>query len=222
MRKLIQLTSVVAILACAAPAFAGDGGFTLGLRTGYGMPLGTAGDGVKLGRLTWGAVPVQLDVGYRLLDNLEIGGYFSYGFAGLSSDARSALEASGATKISGHVVQRVGLQATYRLMPGNVIVPWATVGFGYEWLRYASADVSTPNGTDELEVGFGGLEASLTLGAEYEIAPSFAVGPYLGLSAGRYDRHLATVDAAGASDGSVGSKALHEWLSVGVKATYRL
>ena len=79
MKKLVAAAALLATFT-AAPALAdADRGLTLGLRASYGVPLGTAGDGESLADLTSGAVPVQIDVGYRFTQHWQAGAYFAWG-----------------------------------------------------------------------------------------------------------------------------------------------
>ena len=222
MKQMTHLACITGLMALATPALASESGPTLGLRAAYGMPFGSAGDGAEMADLTWGAVPIQLDLGYRFTERWGVGAYFSYGYVGVASQAKDALGAAGATDVGGHAEMRVGLQAIYRLVSGGKLVPWAGVGFGYEWTRYAAADVTTAQGDDELEVGLGGLEGSLQIGSDWQLAPSFSIGPYVSLHAGQYRAHLATVEAAGAANAPVGDRTLHAWTHFGLQGSFSL
>jgi hypothetical protein len=226
MKKLVAAAVVAVLTFLAAPARAEEKGFTLGLRTAYALPLGTAGDGADLNELTSGAVPVQIELGYRLTRNVLAGAYFAWGYAMVADEAKSALAADGATGIGGHAVQRVGVQAIYSFMPGAKLAPWAGLGVGYEWARYASAELRSATGTADTEVGLRGFEALLQVGGDLRVAPKFTIGPFATLNVGRFESHVASVDETsgtfpgGDSSQEVSDKGFHEWIQLGVKGTF--
>jgi hypothetical protein len=215
----------------AAPAARADddSGLTLGVRAGFGMPLGTAGDGEDLDRLTKGAVPVQLDVGWRFTPRWLAGAYFSWGPALIASDAKGALAASGARDIGGHAVQRVGVQALYTAFRVDRFEQWVGLGLGYEWTRYAEARLQSETGSADAELGLRGFEAILQLGGDYRVTPRLKVGPFAALSFGQYRSHVSDLDVrsgtmpdAGSTSRSVGDRGIHEWMQLGIKGTFDL
>lgn len=215
-RLLVALT--VTTVAFAAPARADEqSGISLGLRAAYAVPLGTAGDGADLNDLTTGAVPVQLDVGYRFDRHWYAGGYFAWGPAFVAGAAKDALAANGATDVSGHYEQRVGLEGIYTFDAVKGFSPWAGVGFGYEWTRYAQANLAG----GETEIGVRGLEASAQLGASYRVTPKLSAGPFVTLNVGRYDSRMSSRSGDETST-SVSDKGLHEWLQLGVRGSFDL
>lgn len=226
MKRVAAVLFVAALAALAAPARAEDKGFTLGLRTAFAVPLGTAGEGAKLNELTHGAVPVQVELGYRLTRNVLAGAYFAWGYALVADEAKSALAADGATGIGGHAVQRVGVQGIYGFSPGARLAPWAGIGFGYEWARYASAELRSATGTADTEIGLRGFEALLQVGADYRLAQKFTVGPFATLNVGRFESHVTSVDEtsgtfpSGDSSREVSDKGFHEWIQLGLKGTF--
>ncbi len=215
-RKLLPAIATAAILA-AAPAHA-ESGLTLGLQSAYAIPLGTAGDGTSLSDLSTGSYPFQLDIGYRLDRRWQVGAYLGYGPASLADDARRTLAAAGATDIRGHALMRLGLQATYDLAPEARFAPWVGLGVGYEWLRYASAKVPTAGGTADEELGLRGFDATVQLGGDYRLTPSFRVGPFAALSVGRYTSTVSEV----VPSVDIADRAFHAWLQVGLRGAFNL
>lgn len=227
MKKLIAAAALLATFAAAPARADADRGLTLGLRASYGVPLGTAGDGESLGDLTSGAVPVQIDVGYRFTEHWQAGAYFAWGPAMLASDAKRALAAQGATSLGGHAVQRLGLQGIYTFMPSARFAPWAGLGLGYEWTRYAEARLNTSTGSADAELGMGGFEAVLQVGGDYRLSPKFTAGPFATLNFGQYREHVSDVDVKSGSvpdpgTTKVSDKGIHEWLQLGIKGTFEL
>jgi hypothetical protein len=223
MKKTLLSNSILfAALALAMPARAADSGLSLGLRTTYGIPLGTAGDGAAFADLTSGAIPVQVDLSYRISRHWLVGGYFSWGWAGVADAAKAELGAAGATEIRGHAVQRLGLQGIYRFAPDSVLVPWAGLAFGYEWTRYAAMNLSPAAGGEETEIGLGGFEGTLQWGADLALLPSFRFGPFAAFSVGQFQKRLATQVGPGAATGDVKETGLHQWMQFGLKGTFDL
>ena len=227
MKKLLALTAILATVAAPSARAETGSGLSLGLRAGYGVPLGSAGDGSSLNQLTAGAVPIQLDVGYRLDEHWLAGGYFGWGPARIASAAKRTLAAQGATDVGGHAVQRLGLQGIYTFLPEARFAPWAGLGLGYEWTRYASARLNTATGTADAEIGMGGFEAIVQVGGDYRLSRGFTIGPFATLSFGQFRNHVSDVDVksgtvADPGTTSVSSKGIHEWLQLGVRGTFEL
>lgn len=187
----------------------GGGKIKLGLRLGYGLPMGDAAkdrpmtDGVK------GKIPIWLDLGYMVTPNIMVGLYAQYGIAMLADDAcPDGADCSGA-------VIRFGLQGQYHLSPGESLNPWFGLGIGYEM---ASSKVSA--GGAEFTGTTSGLEfANLQAGADFGVADNIGIGPFVSFSLGQYSS-AKTETPAGSSDGDIEDKAMHMWLVLGVKGTF--
>jgi hypothetical protein len=69
-------------------------------------------------------------------------------------------------------------------------------------------------------VTFKGLQfAKLSLGFDYRLSPSFAVGPLLDLSLGQYSSGSVDSGSQSASQ-DLPNKSLHEWLTIGVRGVF--
>jgi hypothetical protein len=194
MKNVATISLAAAMLLAAAPARAGDdSGLTIGLRAVYGVPFGDAGDGTRLNELTKGVSPLQLDVGYRLDSRWQVGGYFGYGFVRVADQAKSAVAAQGATDIDGHALMRVGVQGIYTLPSAAGFKPWLGLTAGYEWLRYASGQISGK----ETEVGLRGFEAGVQVGADYRVGSAFSVGPFAAFNVGQFRSRITWTSGSG-------------------------
>jgi hypothetical protein len=230
MRELIAALSVIAAVAAAPAARADEGsGLALGVRAAFGMPLGNAGDGQDLDHLTKGAIPIQIDVGWRFDSRWLAGAYFSAGPTLVASNAKGALTAAGATRVEGHAVQRVGVQALYTVLRAPRFDQWVGLGLGYEWTRYAEARVTSDSGTADAELGLRGFEAILQIGGDYRVSPKFSVGPFATVNFGQYRSHVSdvevksgTVPDPGSTSRAVEDRGIHEWMQLGVKGTFNL
>jgi hypothetical protein len=188
-------------------------GVELGVRTGYSLPFGKGGaDATRdLKEGIAGAIPLWLDLGYRINPQFMVGGYFLYGF-GFLGDYIDQLCSN--ADCSTHDI-RAGAQLQFHAMPRGPSDPWVGVGVGYEWLTWSIAS--------------GGLEGSIT-GSGFQFvnfqagldlllgdSPAAAIGPFLDFSIGEF------------SDVSCSGPVLcptnvdttnHEWLTLGVRGRF--
>ena len=190
MRKVLAVVAV-AMLGAASAAQAQDTGVSLSARAGYAFPMGEAGDGVDLGDLVDGNIPLGIELGYRFAPNLEIGGYFEYGWA-READEVSAVGVDVTT-------MRLGAQLNYLLAPEADLNPYLGVGFGWTQLE---ADFGL--GDDSVS----GFDFTLQGGAQWKVAPAMSVGPYAALIVGQFN------------DSDIDDKGWHEWLQVGLRGTF--
>ena len=179
-----------------------------GLRVGYALPAGDAEKGTPLSQDLAGSVPIGLEVGYEILPplTLEVYGSFGPAWAGSVCDGASCSSS----------VWRVGLEAAWRFQPVLGVRPWVGAGAGYEW-----AGETITQGADQLKVSLRGFElVNVQCGADYFVSEQLALGPFLEASLGRYD-WLAVESPLGNSSGAIPEPALHLWLSVGLRGSYR-
>ncbi len=223
MRKI--LLSVAAVLALAVqPARAADftPGFGASLRLAYGIPMGGVANEANgdLSNFLSGSLPIQLDLGYRFTPNLSVAAYGQYaiGFAGNANvSGLGDLCSISGVSCSGHD-WRVGAEAVWHFMPGQQLDPWAGIGTGYEWMSF-----SAEGGGEKADVTFHGWEFfNVQLGADYQVAPSFGIGPFVQFSLGQYSSGNATSTTGGSSSGDITNKTTHEWLQIGVRGTFNL
>jgi outer membrane protein W len=193
-----------------------DSGLDLGLRLGYGIPLGSianapagAGVGTSLSDYVSGQVPIWVDAGYRFTPNIMAGLYFQYGFAFPSDTV-----CQNTSSCSGSDV-RFGVQGQYRISPHESVDPWLGIGVGYEWLT-----LSTMVAGLDSSLGLRGWEfLHLQGGVDFKVADGFGVGPFIDFSLAEY--MTGSADGGGTSiSGDVRDKALHEWLTLGVRGVY--
>lgn len=189
----------------SAPPAEASTGPELGARVGYMIPLGSSVKDASLGDTVSGALPLMLDAGYRFLPQLYVGLYGQFAFAFLSDKA-----CPGGASCSGNDL-RFGVNVHYHFTSGQPWDVWVGAGAGYEILNYK---ISTQAGSADGSAR--GLElANLQLGFDYFVEPQVRVGPFVGFSFGQYS----SVSLNGSS-GDVKDKALHEWLSFGVRGAF--
>lgn len=191
----------------------------------YAIPLGDLqgpddpGESpVALSDVVTGAIPIQLDVLYRITPAVSLGAYFSYAFTQtrLEIEGTVICEEPG-VDCSGSQM-RFGIQGVYAFQAGGSR-PWVGAMIGYEMLSV----------TASLE-GFGDLDASVqgwewfTLqgGVDWKLGESFVLGPFVAFGFGQYTDRELEVPGEPAVAESIPEKAVHEWLWLGVRGRFDL
>jgi hypothetical protein len=206
-----SLLLTTSILAQAQEA--GTPAFHLGLRTGYSLPMGmaqsadtAAGIGeVVLSELTSGAVPLVLDMGYRVIPNLMLGLYGQYGYVLLKENDNGC--PSGADCSAAQY--RFGIEGRYDLTPEKSLRPWFGLGIGYEILRGSGSFSGF-----EFSRSYSGIElVNVQAGVDFSLSKNMALGPYAQLAIGRFSDRESDDPLGGTSQDVDGT---HEWLTLGV------
>lgn len=213
----------------ATPSFADDAesGFEAGLRLGYAVPMGDVDKDDPLSDGISGHVPLWVDVGYRITPEVFLGGYGQYGFGALAGDIETACdnleqqaEASGGSGSCSISILRLGLQAQYRFTPERESSGWLGVGMGYEWMPF-HLEASGMGTSVEATLTTSGFEfLNLQLGWDFDLSPSFRLGPFFAFSLAQFSD--TEVECSGAltcpASPSLDEKAMHQWLFFGVRA----
>jgi outer membrane protein W len=210
MKKLLVATALAALMIAPAASAQDRTGFMLGARAAYGFPLGDVGqvagddEDDAFDSLVDSAFPFWLELNYRLGPSLEIGAYGQYAFT------QGADETDDGSDI------RAGLQLNYIFTPGGTFSPWIGVGGGYEWL---SADRITLDAINNIEVTrdstIEGWDFMVQGGADFHVADRFTIGPFAAVTFGQFGDLEIDDDSTNIDD-----KAWHEWLQLGVRATF--
>jgi len=222
-RKVIRSVGVVGCLASVvamgeASAKEAGTGLELGFRTGYAHALGKVtneGTDPDMGNLVTGNVPLWFDLGYRVTPNVLIGGYFQYGF-GIPGDLADGCGESGVS--CSLPVVRLGAQVHYHVQPFEVVDPWLGLGFGYEWATLSATEANTSGSLGVSGFEFVNLQAGIAFGLGEK--KKFALGPFVALSLAQYSTISCGGVLAGRCPDEVDEKALHEWLTFGVRGTF--
>src|SRR6187549_3644587 len=138
-RNLFAASVALGVTSVVCPASADNGsGLALGLRVGYGIPLGDTGGvtgkaatPVGLHDVVFGMVPLWFDVGYRFTPAVYAGTFFQYSFA-FVNDQRNAGCNQGVS-CSAHDMA-FGASLHYHAQPQGIFDPWLGAGVGYEVL----------------------------------------------------------------------------------------
>jgi len=240
MRRVVAAVAFLGALAPAAPAGAQEGvqpfltpappgppesGVSIGVSVGYSVPMGSA-VGAPTGGLAAtsftdiysGAVPLQLDLGWRFGPSLYLGAYFEYAFAFVAA----AQNCNNGTTCSGGDMH-FGIDFVYTFIPRAVFAPYVGFGVGYE-----IATLSASNSGQSISATYDGFEfARFIVGGDFRVGSAFRVGPFLNFSLGQFTNMSTPFNSNGALAGtnqsvSIANKALHEWLQFGIKGTVDL
>lgn len=183
-------------------------GLEIGIRAGYGLPLGSTagtlgGGSASFSDTVKGMFPLWADVGWRLNPNWYIGGFFQYGFGSVGA----AFTVCSQTGVScSWNDMRAGLNVHYHFLPDGPVDPWLGLGAGYEWLSAGGNLSGTFHGFE-----FGNAQ----LGADYKVSPYFGVGPFVAFTVAQFTR----VSDSGTS-GDIADKKIHDWLIFGLRGVF--
>jgi hypothetical protein len=217
-RGASAIVLLVAVAAAAPPARAQPAaqrplGIDLGVQAGFGLPYGRINEYIPLvlNDVVASMVPLSVDASYRLDDVIAVGLRFQYGIL----QFHDAGEACGPGANCRGSTTALTAQATFRAPVSWRVVPWLRLGGGYEWLqmRLTGDFMGAPA---DLNLAFRGWMFGLAeLGADYQVLPRTLVGPFVGLSVGRYNF---------GSDGTAPEisliyKRVHEWVTFGVRGS---
>ena len=219
MRKAVIALAALAVLAAPAAPRAeekaeghGDVGLKLGVGLGYGIPFGDATQDHALSGIYAGEIPVELELSYKFTHAISAGVYagYGYGLVSTSGEYRPGVKASDV--VESIATWRFGVQGEYEFGKMGSALPWAGLRIGY-----VTESISLKNGGGTAKAT-GWEYLTLMGGADFEIAKAFAVGPFLALSFGQYT----TEQVPGESSASIpsGERTIHEWLTIGVRATF--
>lgn len=202
-------------LAQSAPRESTWRGIELGLRLGYGVPLGDHGRvaavpmNTTLSHWITGEIPFWIDVGYRFIPSLYVGLYSQYA-VGFVNTANVSPCSGGTTCSMGDI--RVGADITYHIMPARPFHAWVGLGGGYEWLVLAQ----TPTAGGTLTTTSKGPEfVNLQAGGDIAIARTISMGPFISFSMGEFS--VVTAHAPLPPSQNIVDRSVHEWLVLGVR-----
>jgi outer membrane protein W len=201
------------------------GKIVLGLRLGYSIPIGSVdktadGAAEKMSNTTSGHVPIWLDLGYMVTTNVMVGLYGQYGIGFVGGDRKTECDQGSSAGVSCSVSNiRFGVQGQYHVSPTEGTDPWFGLGIGYEMAKF---HLSGPGG--DLSITAKGFEfVNLQGGLDIKPMPMLGVGPFVSFSIGQFD----SISTSGSLSsyvhgGDITNKAIHEWLTLGVRGVFNL
>jgi opacity protein-like surface antigen len=207
-------------------------GFQGGVRIAYTDGIGIVYHGVKLSDASSGALPLIVDLGWRLLPQLYVGVYGQYAPVFLKHYALTCPDGLSCSAQD----WRVGLEGDFHFMPSSRLDPYVGLGFGYEVLHttlHGNQIVQQSDGTfvaavlDERIVDRGWEFASLTAGVDWRFNDIFGAGLFVVGTIGEYDVQTGTATATTATQQETGvlpplEKVVHGLVFVGARGTFNL
>jgi len=188
-------------------------GIELGIRLGYGFPVGDFGRPLeaatneKFSHWVSGQSPIWIDAGYRFNPRIYAGLAFQYAYV-FANKANT-------TPCDGTCMRgvKIGIGFAWHLKPSAAFDPWVGIGVGYEWL---GSDQRITRSTSR------GFEfANLQLGGDVAVARALSVGPFASLSFGQFSSiTIAGGPFAGTQD--FVEKSVHGWLAFGVRGVFNI
>jgi opacity protein-like surface antigen len=189
----------------AAPPGPPESGVSVGLSVGYGIPMGSVSASQTMSDLFTGALPIQIDLGYRFTPNLYLGAFYQFSIGFVSSAQEARCTANNWTSCSVGDMQ-FGLAFVYTFLPYSSFAPYAGLGIGWE---IATINYSGPGGS--LSESVSGFQfARLIVGGDFRVGSGFRVGPFVNFSLGQF------------SGDTIVNSSIHSWLQFGIKGTVDL
>jgi hypothetical protein len=221
---MFPLAVLAALITADTPAEPTPGiGVDLGVQLGYGRAFGhLASDNQPIRDLVASVVPLALDASYRVERDIAVGVLAQYGILQFR-DTESACPLG--SSCSGALTM-VAAQVTIHAPVPWPVAPWLRLGGGYEWMRLKLEGGPPGVPPSDLTASIRGIMFGIVqVGAEYHLGRTFAVGPVLGLSLGRYSHSSARGTLMGGpvtEDQDISDPAFHEWLTAGVRGGFHL
>jgi hypothetical protein len=205
-------------------------GFQFGARVGYSYGSGIVFSGFTVGDGSRGAMPLTVDLGWRILPQLYVGARGHYAPVFTRTNSVDCFE--GWTCASQEY--QMGLEVDYHPIPRNRFDPYVGLGGGYEILHTKNSGpalVPTPGGFVPATVELSAIDRgfnffTVTFGFDGRIDPAVGVGLYAEFSLNEYNIHTGTQTASvgGTQVASAPlpdvNHGLHEIYSVGVRGTF--
>lgn len=190
--------------------------FELGVRLGVAFPMGQfEGDGVgtsstSLSDAFFAKFPVLIEAGYDATPKLMLGVYAQYAL--IIDKTGDGTACSAGTSCSDHDVE-LGVQGQYHFAPSEPIDAWLGIGLGYE----LESETVTMAGESHGYSLAGPQFLKLQVGADLKVGHVATIGPFLSFSLAEY-----TISSGDGSTEDIPATALHEWLSLGAKGTFKI
>lgn len=200
-------------------------GFQMAVRSGFSFPFGnaTGNSADTLGRRYAWQVPVAVELGAKPLRSLFIGLYLQLGFGGEGSDHEVTAycddnDENFSNDVSCSVLTaRIGLLMNYQLAPDKVINPWVGYGIGFESATQSINDKQ--HRYTESTTASGITYAQLAGGVDFR--GDVGVGPYAEVALGSFWRTSTEQYGRKVYSGSIDDRALHAWVTLGVRFVVR-
>lgn len=219
-KLLLNIALVAVTVGAAANGHAADQGFALSVRAGIALPGGDI-DGEPNSKLSDGieqAVPFQVEGTYGFTSApLELGLFLGYGLGTKGTQLRD---------YTGSIATRsYGALLNYLYSSDTSSRKWIGLFVGKDDLLFSKVT----NGVD-VSSTISGLQAGLSVGAEWFLGSVLSVGPFASVAVGQYQSLTKTASGTDTTTGTYVSytksedavnKATHEWLSFGLRGRFK-
>jgi len=199
----------------SSTATEGIHGLELGVRAGYGVPLGTAGDNNSFSDGIKGMIPFWADVGYRIDSNWYLGGFFQFGLGFVGNKILGCNVPGISCSVND---LRFGLNIHYHILPNQTLDPWVGIGAGYEIVNISASTQGASASLSTRGWEFGNAQ----LGLDYKFSSSFGAGPFVTFTVAQFSDQSASVNGQDVPGAGIMNKAIHEWLIFGLRGVFDL
>ncbi|HEY3818774.1 MAG TPA: hypothetical protein VGL81_16500 [Polyangiaceae bacterium] len=205
-------------------------GLQFGARVGYSLGAGSVYQGLNVTDASNGQIPIQLDLGWRILPLLYVGAYGQFAPNFQKSNDMSCPNGLGCSAQD----WRFGLEGDLHFLPRTRLDPYLGLSAGYEVLHTdesgtttvplpGGASASAPVGVSVTDRGW--EFAALTLGFDARVDRAVGIGPYLQASINEFNVHTGTetVNVAGMQTSTPVpqvSPAAHTIFTAGLRGTF--
>lgn len=203
-RRMLVVSVAVALL---APGLA-SGGFVLGARGGWAIPGGDLTEGAKVSDQIDGQVPIWVDLGWTVADQLTLGAYVRFAPNVRDSSAIDRCDLVDAD--CGGYGLGAGAQVAFRLVPGKA-GPWLGAFGGFEALSFEQG-----LDTRAADQALRGWELGAQGGIDFAWGP-IVLGPYVTFSFGRFTVLDLDLGDVGSPTFEIPDEATHRWLQLGLR-----
>ncbi|HET9930663.1 MAG TPA: hypothetical protein VFQ35_08245 [Polyangiaceae bacterium] len=197
----------------------------MAVRTGLSFPFGnaTGNSADTLSRRYAWQIPIAFDLGAKITRSIFVGTYLQVGFGAEGSDNEVAAfcddnDENFSNDVSCSVLTaRLGLLMNYQFSPDKVLNPWIGYGIGFESASQSLKDKQ--HGYSESTTVSGLTYAQLSGGFDFRGA--VGVGPYAEIALGAFSRTSTEQYGRKVYSGSIDDRALHAWVTLGVRFVVR-
>jgi hypothetical protein len=185
--------------------------FEIGARLGVALPMGnfvadgSATSSTSLGDVFAVKIPILIEAGYDVTPHVMLGFHLQYG---IIVDKTGNTACPSGFSCSDHDVE-IGIEGQYHFAPSRPLDAWLGLGLGYELER----ETLTLAGQSQDYSLDGPQFLKLQGGADVRVGRVMTVGPFISFSLSEYTKDTGN---------DIAAPALHEWLSLGVKGTFKV
>jgi hypothetical protein len=192
--------------------------FDVGVRVGYGKPLGNLAASQPLGNYYSGAIPITVDGWLRMRAGLALG---VYGGLAVGIQGKALDNCDGCSLFD----WRAGVQAGWHANSFGAVDPWVGLGLGFE-ATSVSQDFNTGYYDYTLTSSYSAFpELTASAGVDFG-NEQFAFGPFVSLSYATYSKANVHAECNGVDcgtyddTGDVAKTSSHGWLMIGLRSAY--